>query len=86
MARQGAGGNEDYVDTDIVARPGIARHQHFGGRGDTGEPAFVDREVEIGRGGASLDLDKGDEVAAAHNKIDFADRGANPRIEDFPAL
>ncbi len=86
MARWRPGGNEDHVDPDIVVRAGIARHQHLGRGGDAGKPALVDREIEIGRGGARLDLDKGDQAAAAHNQIDFAGRSADPAIEDFPAF
>ncbi len=86
MARRRPRGNEDHVDPDIVVRAGIARHQHFRRGGHAGKPALVDREVEIGCSGAGLDLDKGDQVAAAHNQIDFAGRGANAAIEDFPAF
>lgn len=50
---------QDHVDADIVARPGIARHQIFRRRRDTGEAVFVDREVEFGGSRAGLYLDEG---------------------------
>jgi hypothetical protein len=48
MARPGAGRQQDNVDADIVARPGITRHQHFGRRRYPSEAPFVDREIEFG--------------------------------------
>jgi len=85
MARQGARSNEDYVDPYIVVRPGIARHQIFRCGSDPGKASLVDREIEIGGGGAGLHFDERDEVAAPHHQIDFAGRSADSRIEDFPA-
>ena len=52
MPRPRAGGEQDDVDANVVARPGIARHQHLRRGGDAafevagmlpGEPLFVPR-------------------------------------------
>lgn len=62
MPRPRAGGEQDDVDADVVARPGIAWHQHLRRRGDAGEAAFVDRKIELGGGGAGFHLDEGQQA------------------------
>ncbi len=86
MPRPCAGGEQDNIDADVVARPGIARHQHLRRRGDAGEAAFVDREVELGGGGAGLHLDEGYQVPLSGNQVDFARRSADTTVKYSPAL
>src|SRR3569623_633155 len=77
---------QDDVDADVVARPGIARHEIFRRRRDPGEPPLVDREVEFGRRRPRLHLDERDEIALLRHPDDLAGRGAYAPVEDAPAL
>ncbi|KQO05535.1 hypothetical protein ASF09_15885 [Sphingomonas sp. Leaf242] len=86
MARTRAGGEQDYVNADIVAGAGIARHQILCGCGDAGEAALVDREVEFGGGRAGFYLDECNKVSLSRDEIDLTGGRADPAIEDGPAF
>lgn len=86
MAGPRARREQDDIDANVVARIGIAWHQIFGRRRDAGEAALVDREIELGGGGAQLDLDKGDEGTFLGDQIDFACGGTDAAGEDAPAF
>lgn len=86
MARQAARRKEHHVDPYGVARPGEARTEHFGGRGDAAQPIFVDRKVEVGWTFAPFDLDEGDGAPPPRHKIDLADGDAQPLAQNAPAV
>ena len=65
MAWQAARRKEHHVDPDVVARPGEARGEHFGGRGDAAQAILVDREIEVLGPVAPFDLDECDNAAVA---------------------
>ena len=85
MARQLAGQQEDGVDADVVAGAHEARRQPLGGDDDPAQPIVVEGDGGAFLGGARLDLDEGDDFAAAGNQVDFAARDARPLGEDPPA-
>ena len=85
MARQPAGHEEDGIDADIVAFAGIARSQPLGCDRNAPEPVLVERHGQPFLAGAGLDLDKGQNPAAAGDEVDFAARYARPLGEDSPA-
>src|SRR3546814_10829118 len=72
MARQAPWRKEHHVDSDIIARSGEARGEHFGGGGDAAQAIRVDREVEVFGPVAPLDLDEGDHPPASRDEVDFA--------------
>jgi len=86
MAWQAARRKEHHVDPDVVLRPGEARGEHFGRRGDAAQAILVDRKIEILGPVAPFDLDEGDNAAAAGDQIDFADRDAQSLTKDAPAM
>ena len=86
MAWEAPGRKEHHVDPYVIARSGEARAQHFGGGGNAAEAIVIDREVEVLRPVAPLDLDEGDRAAAARDEVDFADRDTEPLAEDTPAV
>ena len=86
MAEHAPRRDQDDVDADVVARPGEPGREQFGGGGDAGQAALVDREVERRARRTRLDFDEGDQRAAPRDQIDLADRRAHPPCQDPPAL
>src|SRR5690606_6987226 len=85
MMRQAAGHDEDRIDADRVARPGVARRQRLGGAGDAAQPPVVERERRRLLAGARLHLDEGERAATPRDDIDLAHRRARPHCQNPPA-
>src|SRR3546814_15150433 len=86
MARQAPWRKEHHVDSDIIARSGEARSEHFGGGGDAAQAIRVDSEVEVFGPVAPLDLDEGDHPPASRDEVDFAGGDAAPPAQSAPAV
>ena len=86
MARQAPWRKEHHVDAYVIARPGKARPQHFGGGSNAAKAILVDRKVEIGGAVAPFHLDKRNDPPAPRDQIDFARGHAQPLPEDTPAV
>jgi hypothetical protein len=86
MARQAPWRKEHHVDAYVIARPGKARSQHFGGSSDAAKAILVDRKVEIGGAVAPLHLDESDDAPAPCDEVDFARWHAQPLTKDAPAV
>ena len=86
MARPAAWNDEQRVDADVVAGAGVALSELLGGGRDPTQAVTVEREVGGFAGGALLNLDEGDDPAAAGDEIDLA--AVDPRAagEDPPAV
>ena len=70
----------------VVAVSRVARHQRLGGGGDAAQAVIVERQAAPRLAGAGLDLDEGEDAAAAGDEVDLADRRAGADGEDAPAL
>jgi hypothetical protein len=86
MARQASWRKEHHVDPYVIARPGEARAQHFGGCGDAAQAILVDGKVEVGGAVAPFDLDESDGAPSAGDEVDFADGNAQPFADYAPAV
>jgi len=86
MAWQLAGQEENGVDADVVSVAHEARRQPLGGDDDAAQAIVVERHGGAFLGGAGLDLDKGDDFAAAGDQVDFAAGDAGAAGEDPPAM
>ena len=86
MARQAPWRKEHHVDAYVIAWPGKARSQYFGGCRDAAQAILVDRKVEISGAVAPLYLDECNDPPAPRDQIDFARRYAKPLAEDTPAV
>lgn len=78
--------DKNRIDANVVAFAGVARGQQLGGNGDAAKAIFIERPRRCFRGGALLDLDKGEGAAAPGNQIHLAARHACTAGEDAPAL
>jgi hypothetical protein len=86
VAGQGARGEEDHVDADIIAILHVTRREDFGSSGDAAEAIIVNRMVKFGGSRAVFDFDKGDNACAAGDEINFTGGSADAFAQDFPAL
>lgn len=86
MPRQAAGDQEDGIDADVIALTSIARRQALGGRDDAPQPVFVKRHCRRVLGGPRLDLDEGEDAAAAGDKIHLAARSPGAARKNSPAV
>ena len=86
MAGEAAGNDEDGVEADVVAGPGVARGELLGGGRDAAQAVAVEREAGRFAGRALLDLDEGDDASAAGDEIDLAAVDPRPTREDSPAV
>ena len=86
MLRQSAGDDEDRIDADVVAGAGVARLELAGGDRDPAQAMFVERVGCGVGGGALLDLDERQHLAAPRNQVDFAAAHFHPLGEDPPAV
>ena len=86
MLWKAAWDDEDGVDADVVAGAGEARRQPLGGDRDPPQPVMVEGEARAILSGARLDLDEGDDAAAAGDQVDLAAGDAGAAGEDPPAL
>ena len=86
MLRQSAWDDEDRVDPDVVARAGISRLELACGDRDAAQAMLVERQgCGIG-GGALLDLDERQPLAAPRNQVDLTAAHLDPLGEDPPAM
>src|SRR3546814_2567855 len=72
VAREAAREDEDGVDPHIIAVAQEARRQRFRGGGDAAEAIVVERQGDVGFGGARLYLDEGDNAATPRHQVDLA--------------
>ena len=86
MERKPARDNEDGIDTNVVVGAGIARHEGFSSGGDAPQAVTVERHPGGVGGGALLDLDEGEDGAAASDQIDFPAAKLHAPGEDSPAM
>jgi hypothetical protein len=86
VAGQGARGEEDDVDADIIAILHISGRENFGSGGHAAQAIIVNCMVELGDRRAIFDFDKSDNAGATRDKIDFTRRRADAHVENFPAL
>jgi len=86
VARQAPGQQENGVDADVVACPGVSRRQPLGGNRDPAQAVMVEGHGGAGLAGTGLDLDKGEGAAAAGDEVDLAAGHARPGGEDPPAM
>ncbi len=86
MLRQAARDDEDRVDADVVAGAGIARFELAGGNRDPAQAMLVERLGGGVSGGALLNLDEGQYLAAPRHKIDFTAAHFYAGGEDPPAV
>jgi hypothetical protein len=86
VARKASGNDEQGIDADVVAVPGIARRQHLRRYCHAAKPIRVERpDCRLGRA-ALLDLDEGQHPAAAGDEIDLAARDPRAAGKDAPSL
>lgn len=76
----------DSVDAHIIAVAHISWRKPLGGGDDASNPIFIERKSGSFIGGTRLDLDKGENFAAARDDIDFASRHAGSAGENPPAV
>src|SRR3546814_14996210 len=69
VAREAAREDEDGVDPHIIAVAQEARRQRFRGGGDAAEAIVVERQGDVGFGGARLYLDEGDNAATPRPQL-----------------
>jgi len=86
VTRQSARDDEQCVDPDIVAFPGIARRQPFCGHRDTAKAIFIKRPCGRVLRGALLYLDECERPAAPGNQIDLSAGNAGAPANDAPAF
>ena len=86
MTRPSAGHDEDRVDADIVAGPGITRRKALGGGRDPAKAIFVERQPGRLLRGALLDLDERKDAATSRDQVDLATGDAGPAGDDRPAV
>ena len=84
MARQPAGHEEDRIDADVVAFPGLARRQPRGRDRNAPQPVLVEGHRQPFLAGAGLDFDKGQSLSAAGDEVDLATGHARPLGKDPP--
>src|SRR3546814_1132498 len=72
VAREAAREEEDGVDPHIIAGAQEARRQRVRGGGDAAEAIVVERQGDVGFGGARLYLDEGDNAATPRHQVDLA--------------
>jgi hypothetical protein len=86
VAGQGARGEEDDVDADIIATLHISGRENFSSGGHAAQAIIVNRMVELGNRRAIFDFDESDNAGATRDKIDFAGGRSDAHVEDFPPL
>ena len=86
MTWQAARHEEDGVDADVVSGAHEARRQPFGSDGDAAQAIVIKRHGGAFIGRARLDLNEGENAAAAGDQVDFA--AGHPRAfsENAPAM
>lgn len=86
MPRETAGQEKDGVDADIIAVAHEARRQPLSRDRDAAQAILVEGHRRAFLAGARLDLDKGDDAAAACDQVDLAAGNARPCRQDAPAM
>jgi len=86
VARQPAGNEENGVDADVVAGPGVARRQPLGGDRDPSQAVRIERQRRLLLAGARLDLDEGEDAPAPGDQVNFAAGDPGAFGEDSPAV
>ena len=76
----------DDVDTHLLGVAEEPGNEEVGGGGHPLQALQVERAMRRCDAGAGLDLDKGEQLAAAGDQIDLADRRSHPFGENLPAL
>lgn len=84
--RRIAGHDVDDVDTHVLGVAEKPGNEEVGSGGDPLQTLQVERAMRRCNAGAGLDLDKGEQLAAAGDQIDLADRRSHPFGENLPAL
>ena len=84
MARPSAGNDEQSVDANVVAEPGVARRQLLHSRRDTAQAVMVQGKAGGVCGRALRDLAESDYPPAPGDQIDFAAANARPARQDSP--
>lgn len=86
VTRQLSRHDEKRVDANVLALPGIARSELLSGNGHAPKAIFIQRPGSSVSRAALLDLDEGNDPAAAGDKINFTARDTDAPGKDPPAL
>ena len=86
VARECSRRKEDDVNADILPIFRIPVRHGFGSCGNAGKTSFVDCVIKLIFLAAPFHLDKGDQLAALGDEIDFTRLGFHPLPENMPTL
>src|SRR5690606_17054394 len=86
VAGEAAGRKEDHVQTYVFPAGRVFMGHGLNRRGNATEAEFVDREVQLRRGLAPLDLYERNHIAAFADEIDLAQRRLAATVEHTPTL
>lgn len=74
----------DHVDAYVLCVAQEPRNEEVGGGSHPLQALQVERAMRRCDAGAGLDLDKGEQLAAAGDQIDLPDRRSDPLGKDLP--
>ena len=86
MLRQASRDDEDRIDANVVARPGVTRLELARGDRDAAQAMLIERKRRSVGGGALFDLDEGQHLAAPRDQINLAAAHFDPLGENSPAV